>query len=54
MRSPVHLTGTLIVKAHEEDEVLPIWSGRVQPADPEKAGAKAPGLGGATLGEELQ
>lgn len=47
------VTGALVVKAHEEDEVLPIWSGRIQQADPAKVGAKAPKLGGATLGEEL-
>jgi hypothetical protein len=47
------VTGALFVKAHEEDEVLPIWSGRIQQADPAKVGAKAPKLGGATLGEEL-
>eukprot|EP00775_Hariotina_reticulata_P007696 gene7696-7895_t len=47
------IAGAVVVKAHEEDEVLPIWSGRIRPADAEKVGAKAPKLGGATLGEEL-
>jgi hypothetical protein len=43
----------LVVKAHEEEDVLPIVSGRLaQPPDPEKL-IRGPSMGGKTLGEEL-
>lgn len=46
---------TVAVRAHgpDEDDVLPIWSGRMPEApDPSKLKRTAP-LGGKTLGEEL-
>jgi hypothetical protein len=44
---------TLVVKAHEEEDILPIVSGRIaQPPDPDKL-IKGPSMGGKTLGEEL-
>lgn len=47
------LPGMLVVKAHEEDDVLPIVSGRLaQPPDPTNL-PKGPSMGGKTLGEEL-
>eukprot|EP00878_Enallax_costatus_P000596 GHUV01000696.1.p1 GENE.GHUV01000696.1~~GHUV01000696.1.p1 ORF type:complete len:145 (+),score=27.10 GHUV01000696.1:449-883(+) len=42
----------LVVKAHEEEDILPIWSGRVEVPDPEKL-PQGQRLGGKTLGEEL-
>lgn len=44
---------TLVVRAHEEEDILPIVSGRLaEPPDPSKL-PKGPQLGGKTLGEEL-
>lgn len=52
LTSAVFGAGMLVVKAHEEEEVLPIWSGRVEVPDPETL-HRGPMLGGKTLGEEL-
>ena len=37
----------------DDDAVLPIWSGRIPEADPEKVKFHSARLGGKTLGEEL-
>lgn len=39
--------------ADDDDAVLPIWSGRIPEADPEKVKFHSARLGGKTLGEEL-
>lgn len=53
MRSSPKSTGLVVpVRAHEEEDVLPIWSGRLEAPDPAKV-HHTRNLGGKTLGEEL-